>query len=109
MSGESDKLFEIHADFCTVFSNPKRLKIIWFIGAEEKSVGEIAGELDLAESAVSQHLRVMKDRGAVVSRKESRTVYYRVANRNFLKGLKNIRKGLMEEHEKRSETIGMEE
>jgi len=105
MDEHTDELFEIHARFCSVFSNPKRLKIIWLIGDQDKSVGEIAKDAGLSESSVSQHLRVMKDRDAVVSRKEGRTVYYRVANRSFLKGLKHIRAGLIEEHEKKSKTM----
>jgi DNA-binding transcriptional ArsR family regulator len=105
MDEHADELFEIHARFCSVFSNPKRLKIMWLIGDQDKSVGEIAKEAGLPESAVSQHLRVMKDRNAVVSRKDGRTVYYRVSNRNFLKGLKHIRAGLIEEYEKKSKTM----
>ena len=105
MDEHTDELFEIHAGFCSVFSNPKRLKIMWLIGDHDKSVGEIAKDAGLPESSVSQHLRVMKDRNAVVSRKEGRTVYYRVANKNFLKGLKRIRAGLIEEHEKKSKTM----
>lgn len=108
MDESGDRLFEIHADFCSIFSNPKRLKIIWLIGDEEKSVGEIARETGMVDHTVSQHLRVMKDRGAVVSRKEGRAVYYRVANPNFLKGLHHIRAGLAEEHEKRGRAIGAE-
>jgi len=105
MGDISDKLFEIHAEFCSACSNPKRLKIMWLIGEGDKSVGEIAKDVGIPESAVSQHLRVLKDRGAVVSRKEGRIVFYRVANRNFLNGLMSIRKGLSEEHEKKSRAM----
>ena len=105
MGENSDKLFEIHAEFCSACSNPKRLKIMWLLGDGDKSVGEIARDAGIPESSVSQHLRVLKDRGAVVSRKEGRIVYYSVANKNFLRGLRYIRKGLAEEHDKKTRVM----
>jgi ArsR family transcriptional regulator len=105
MTDLSDRLFEIHAEFCSACSNPKRLKIMWLLGEETKSVGEIARDAGIPESSVSQHLRVLKDRGAVVSRKEGRVVCYSVANKNFLRGLTYIRKGLSEELEKMSKVM----
>jgi len=105
MDDSSAGIFECQANICSVFSNDKRLMILWLIGEGEKSVGAIAKEAGLSDVAVSQHLRVMKDRGVVVSRKEGRSVLYRIANPKFLRGIQLIREGLVEESAKRNRTL----
>ncbi|HID98038.1 MAG TPA: ArsR family transcriptional regulator [Thermodesulfobacteriaceae bacterium] len=93
-------LFQVHASFCSIFSSPVRLKIMWLLGEGERTVGELAEELNLAIPNISQHLKVMRSHGAVRSRREGRTVHYRLANRKFLEGASLIRVGLMEEFQK---------
>lgn len=94
-------IFEIHAAFCGIFSSPIRLRIMWFLGSEERRVGELVRALDLAIPNISQHLRIMRDQGAVQTRREGRTIYYRLANTKFLQGARLIREGLIEELRKR--------
>ena len=91
------KVFDIHSAFCRVFSNPKRLYVMFLISKRAMTVGEIAEALDSSVSNTSQHLRVMKDQGAVKAHREGQTIYYRVANSNFSKGAQLVRKGLVEE------------
>ncbi len=90
------EIFKVHAEFCGVLASATRIMIMWLLADGEKSVSELATELDLSVPNVSQHLRVMRDRGAVVFRKEGQNVYYRVANENFITGYMYIREGLLE-------------
>lgn len=92
---------ELHSSFCSIFASPIRLKILWMLEGGEKSVGEIAEKLNLSLPNVSQHLRLMRDLGAVRTKKLGRTVYYSNANPKFLKGSKLIQEGLIEELKKR--------
>ncbi|MFP3983102.1 MAG: ArsR/SmtB family transcription factor [Desulfurivibrionaceae bacterium] len=94
-------IFDIHANFCSIFSSPLRLRILWFLGEEEKTVTELARELEVAVPNISQHLRIMRDQGAVDTRREGRTVYYKLANSKFLQGVRLIREGLKEELNKK--------
>ena len=66
------------AEYCRVFSNAKRVLILWLLGTEEMSVSDIASALDASLQNTSQHLRVMKDRGILSSRREGQSKYYRV-------------------------------
>jgi DNA-binding transcriptional ArsR family regulator len=90
-------IFEAHADFCRVFSDAKRIRILWFLGTKEWSVSEIAEHLDVTMQNASQHLRVMRDKGAVAHRKQGQKVLYRVANEKFLAGIRLVRRGLLEQ------------
>jgi ArsR family transcriptional regulator len=94
-------IFRIHAAFCTIFSSPIRLQIMGFLGAGEKTVTELAEELRVSLANVSQHLRLMRDHGAVQTRRDGRTIHYRIANQKFLQGIQTVREGLLEEFKKR--------
>ncbi len=57
-------------------ADPTRRKIFERIADRPRSVGELAKGLPVSRPAVSQHLRVLKDGGLVVSRAEgTRRVY----------------------------------
>ncbi len=89
-------LCEIQADFCAVFTNPERIRIMLVLGDKEMSVGDIAQRLDIAMPNVSQHLRVMKDRLCLASRREGKNVYYRMASPLFLQAVQLMRQGLQD-------------
>jgi len=79
------------------------LQILWLIKEGERSVSEIAETLGLSLSNVSQHLRIMRDRGAIRPRRDGRHVYYRIANQKFVEGSALVREGLLEELAKRGQ------
>ena len=94
-------IFDAHADFCRVFSDAKRISILWLLGDGEHSVGDIAQHLGVSMQNASQHLRVMRDKGAVEFHKQGQVVLYRLSNRKFLQASKLIRDGLKEQSRKR--------
>jgi DNA-binding transcriptional ArsR family regulator len=59
-----------------VIAAPRRLRILELIWDQELSAGQIAAEFDVSWSAVSQHLRVLKDAGFVVERREGTSRIY---------------------------------
>jgi DNA-binding transcriptional ArsR family regulator len=59
-----------------LLGDPTRRAIFEFLARRPCSVGELAEQLPVSRPAVSQHLRVLKDGGLVVSRAEgTRRVY----------------------------------
>jgi ArsR family transcriptional regulator len=63
-----------------VLAHPYRLLILESLRDGEKSVGELELVCDCSQSGVSQHLRIMRDRGILEARKEANKVYYRLAD-----------------------------
>ena len=101
-----EEVFRMHAEFCSLFTNVIRMKILWLLKVRgECRVGELAEEIGIPAQNVSQHLRLMRDRNAVSKRKCGREVYYRVANENFVRGAGLIRKGVIEELQKKSKSL----
>ena len=62
-----------------VLANPARLRIALHLLGGERSVGQIEEELELKQPNLSQHLAELREAGLVVTRRESRTVFYQVA------------------------------
>jgi|SRR5690554_6087132 len=61
--------------------NEHRLLVLCLlVQAGEMSVGSILEHVSLSQSALSQHLSRMRDEGLVSYRRESQTLYYRIAN-----------------------------
>ena len=63
-----------------LLSNEKRLMVLCQLAEGEMSVGEIQSRVGLSQSALSQHLALLRDEGVVATRRESQTIYYRVAD-----------------------------
>ncbi len=70
----------------SALANEQRLQILCLLAQDwEMTVGQLNAELELSQSALSQHLKKLKDQGYVQSRKEGLNVYYRIAKDDVLR------------------------
>lgn len=60
-------------------ANDRRLMILCTLAEGERAVGEINAGIDLSQSALSQHLAVLREEGLVTTRREAQTIYYALA------------------------------
>ena len=103
MKIQNIQLFQIHADYCRVLANPKRLMILACLEKKEMSVGEIADCIGSPLSTVSQHLSVLRNKHLVESRKEGQTVFYSPTDRRIMDACRLIRTVLIDAMKKRGE------
>ena len=94
----ADDIFALQSEFCSIFQNAKRLKILWCLSGGEMTVTRIAEEAGISLSNASQHLRIMKDRRIVISRKDGQRIFYRITNDKFIQGPLLVRQGVTEEY-----------
>ena len=59
-------------------ANEKRLLILCMLSKGERSVGDLNRDVELSQSALSQHLAVLRTDGLVRTRREAQTIYYSV-------------------------------
>jgi DNA-binding transcriptional ArsR family regulator len=59
-------------------ANESRLMIVCVLSEGEVSVGQLNQRIKLSQSALSQHLAVLREQGLVQTRRESQTIYYRL-------------------------------
>lgn len=73
---ENEALSRHGAILLSAMANEKRLQILLLLIAGELSVGEIADAVGLSQSAVSQHLRILRVNRLVKSRRQQQAIYY---------------------------------
>ena len=61
-------------------SNERRLMILCQLGERELQVGALQPLVGLSQSALSQHLAVLREERLVATRRESQAVFYRIAD-----------------------------
>jgi ArsR family transcriptional regulator, lead/cadmium/zinc/bismuth-responsive transcriptional repressor len=64
------------AEVFAALSDPSRIRIIYALRDAEMNVGRLAEAVGISESAVSHHLRGLRQMRLVRARKEGRLVYY---------------------------------
>jgi len=95
MKIENSEIFNLHAEFCKVLSNPKRLMIIALLSKKDMCVGDLAEATDTALATVSQHLRVLRERHIVNTKKEGQVVVYSLADPALMEACVMIRRVLL--------------
>lgn len=75
---KSTKELLVTVDFLKVVSEESRLKILCLLRDGEKCVCEIWKFLNLPQNLASHHLKILKDFGLIVARKEVLKVYYSI-------------------------------
>ena len=74
-----------------VSGNIQRLKILYILNVfDEMCVCDISEVLEISTSAVSQHIRKMKDSNILKSRRSAQTIFYSLQDNMFIKKLTGI-------------------
>ena len=68
------------AKLLRALSNERRLMILCQLGDGELAVGQIQARVALSQSALSQHLAVLREQGVVATRRDGQTIFYRIAD-----------------------------
>lgn len=81
-------------NFFTLFAHATRMRIFCALEGGPMTVTRIAEEADISAPNASQHLRLMRDRGAVVTERQGQSIYYRMADPRFFEAANLVRKAL---------------
>jgi len=78
---ELEKNAERASELLAAMANPRRLMVLCRLVDGEKSVTALASAVNLSQSALSQHLAKLRERGLVATRRDAQTIYYSLASR----------------------------
>lgn len=79
----SDELITFIAETFHVLGDPTRLKILYVLKKHECCVRDLAILTSVSESAISHHMRMLKDRRIVAQRREGTTIYYSLSDHHL--------------------------
>ena len=82
------------ASIAKALAHPARVQILRILSRREACVcGDIVNEMTLSQSTVSEHLRILKDAGAIIGEVAGPRVCYCI-NRSVLEYFKSLVNGL---------------
>jgi DNA-binding transcriptional ArsR family regulator len=71
------------AQILKIIAHESRLMILCMLVKNEMTVSEINEFVDLSQSALSQHLAVLRQSNLVETRRESQTIYYKLVDKDL--------------------------
>ena len=110
-----EQFYELHADFCKTFTNPKRVEILDLLREGEMNVTDIQKRIGESKSHTSLMLSFMRMKNVLKTRRDGTNVYYRIADdkityayvvmQKALAGMIEKRQGLQPSKKYLSETV----
>lgn len=82
---------QLHAQICQALADPKRIALLYLLEAGPQCVTDLGEALGMPQPTVSYHLKVLRERGLVVTEPEGTTVYYGLADRRIIEALDTLR------------------
>jgi len=73
-----------------LLGNEKRLMVLCQLADGELSVGELQARIGLSQSALSQHLALLREEGVVATRRQSQSIYYRIDDPSALRVIQTL-------------------
>ena len=73
------------AAFLKAIANKERLELLWYLARGEASVGELEKAFNTRQPTMSQRLAVLRKAGMVKTRRDGKTIYYRVTSEEALR------------------------
>lgn len=69
------------ATLLRLLGNERRLTILCQLAdGSERSVGQIQARLGISQSALSQHLGLLREQGILAGRRDGQTIFYRIVD-----------------------------
>jgi ArsR family transcriptional regulator len=85
------------AELFRAFSDTSRVRILSALVAEELNISSLAEAVGISESAVSHHMRGLRQMHIVQSRRDGKEVYYSIQDEHiialFQQGVKHVQNG----------------
>ena len=87
----------IKTKFFKALADPIRLEIIDFLVNGEKCVCEIVEQLAIVQPLVSRHLRILRESGIVIDRRDGTKKMYKLSNKKIKELIDLLDHDLLEE------------
>ena len=85
------------AELFRAFSDTSRVRILSVLTTQEMNVNALAALVGVSESAVSHHLRGLRQMKIVVARRDGKEVFYRIDDEHIIslfgQGVKHVQQG----------------
>ena len=96
---------QLHSQLCAGLADAKRILILYALSENSLNVSELAEHLGLPQPTASRHLKLLRERSLVASRREGTSVYYELTDKRVIEALDILRAVLADQLESRADLI----
>ena len=99
------EITQLHAEICAGLADPNRIMILYTLSQSPRNVTEICTELEMPQSLVSRHLKVLRERGMVTTERRGTVVIYSLGDQRLIQALDLLRAVMHDNIAKRAELV----
>jgi ArsR family transcriptional regulator len=96
---------QLHAEICAGLADPNRIIILYALSQNPRSVTELCNELNISQPLVSRHLKILRERGMVTTKRLGTIIEYALADDRLIQALDLLRAVMRDGLTRRAELI----
>ena len=100
-----DEVHQLHAQLCNGLADPLRILILYSLANGARHVNELAEKTNAPQPTVSRHLKILRERGLVVSERSEQYIHYSLADKRVIDALDLLRAVMADGLKKRAEVV----
>jgi len=104
-SALENEILQLHAEICGGLADTNRIMILYTLAQGPRNVTEIYSELGMAQSLVSRHLKILRERGMVITERRGTVIVYSLADDRLIQALDLLRSVMHDNLAKRVELV----
>jgi len=99
------EITQLHAEICAGLADPNRILILYALSQGPRNVTELYSELNMPQPLVSRHLKVLRERGMVTTKRQGTIIQYFLADNRLIQALDLLRAVMRDGLTKRAELV----
>lgn len=88
------EISKLEANLCSALSDPTRILILYTLNEHSHNITELTQQLGTPQPKTSRHLRVLRDLGLVLTKRQGTKITYELADCRLIEAL-NILRGVL--------------
>ena len=97
----------LHAQVCQGLADPKRILLLYALSGGPQRVTDLAREINVPQPTASHHLKILRERGLVLTERDGTAVYYSLADHRVIEALDILREMLADLLAQRASLMGI--
>jgi ArsR family transcriptional regulator len=82
---------QLHAQVCSGLADPNRILILYTLAENPYNVSDLANKIEIPQSTVSRHLKILRDRDLVTAQRDGQSVFYSLKDDRIIQALDLLR------------------
>jgi ArsR family transcriptional regulator len=100
-----EEVIQLEADFCSALSDPTRIFILYALSERPLNVTELTNELGIPQPTTSRHLKVLRDRGLVLTERQGTVITYHLADPRIVQAMDLLRSAMRDRLTRRANLV----